>query len=56
MTHLLFVLLSVEELGDLDLDIAKVSFTRNSFPLLFVWVCRLLRARRAALQSAVPIV
>ena len=56
VTHLLLVLALVEELCDLDLDIAQISFTRDSLPLLLVWVRGLLRTWRTALEAAVPVV
>lgn len=56
MADLLFVLVLVEVLCDLDLDIAEVPLAGNTLSLLLVRVRRFLGARWSAFQSTVPIV
>lgn len=55
MTELLFIFPLIEEFRNLDLDIAEVALSSDSFPLLLVRIGRLLRAWRAALEATVPV-
>jgi hypothetical protein len=56
MSELLLIFVLVKVFGNLNLDIAEVAFSRDSFPLLLLRICRLLCARRSTFQATVPVV